>query len=80
MSSIILSFVGSQDPYSDNTVIEGSIVTLVTHLLNINQPIKQVILLHTDTTQQNAIDTKDWLESDPANLPPRFGHQNCPPN
>ena len=70
MSSIILSFVGSQDPYSNNTEIEGSIVTLVTHLLHINQPIKQVILLHTDTTQQNAIDTKDWLESDPANLPP----------
>ena len=70
MSSIILSFVGSQDPYSNNTNQEGSIVTLVTHLLNINQPIKQVILLHTDTTQQNAIDTKDWLESDPAHLPP----------
>jgi len=70
MSSIILSFVGSQDPYSNNTEIEGSIVTLVTHLLHINQPIKQVILLHTDTTQQNAIDTKDWLESDPAHLPP----------
>lgn len=70
MSSIILSFVGSQDPYSNNTNQEGSIVTLVTHLLNINQPIKQVILLHTDTTQQNAIDTKAWLESAPANLPP----------
>ncbi|KKJ00394.1 hypothetical protein [Prochlorothrix hollandica] len=70
MSSIILSFVGSQDPYSNNTELEGSIVTLVTHLLHINQPIKQVILLHTDTTQQNAIDTKAWLESAPANLPP----------
>jgi CRISPR-associated protein (Cas_Csm6) len=70
MSSIILSFVGSQDPYSNNTNQEGSIVTLITHLLTINQPIKQVILLHTDTTTQNAIDTKEWLESNPANLSP----------
>ena len=70
MSSIILSFVGSQDPYSNNTNQEGSIVTLITHLLTINQPIRQVILLHTDTTTQNAIDTKEWLESNPANLSP----------
>ena len=70
MASIILSFVGSQDPYSNNTNQEGSIVTLVTHLLTINQPIKQVILLHTDTLTKNASDTKDWLESNPANLSP----------
>ena len=70
MSSIILSFVGSQDPYSNNTNQEGSIVTLITHLLTIHQPIKQVILLHTDTTTQNAIDTRDWLASTPANLSP----------
>ena len=70
MASIILSFVGSQDPYSNNTNQEGSIVTLVTHLLETGQGIKQVILLHTEGTQQNAIDTKEWLESDPAHLPP----------
>jgi hypothetical protein len=70
MSSIILSFVGSQDPYSNNTNQEGSIVTLVTHLLNIDQSIKEVILLHTETTEQNAIDTQDWLVSAPANLAP----------
>ena len=43
MASIILSFVGSQDPYSNNTNQEGSIVTLLTHLLETGQGIKQVM-------------------------------------
>ncbi len=66
MASIILSFVGSQDPFA-KTDTEGSIITLVKHLLQQSE-IKQVILLHTTGTTQNAIDTKEWLESDPVNL------------
>jgi hypothetical protein len=69
MASIILSFVGNQDPYSDNTAQEGSIVTLVNHLLADQNTISRVILLHTKTTGQRAIDTKAWLESAPVNLP-----------
>lgn len=67
MSSIILSFVGNQDPFSDNTSQEGSIVTLIRHLLTENHSIKRVILLHTLTTEERAELTKDWLRSE-ANL------------
>jgi hypothetical protein len=67
MASVILSFVGSQDPFA-KTDTEGSIITLVKHLLQEQAEIKQVILLHTTRTVQNAIDTKEWLESDPVNL------------
>ncbi len=69
MASIILSFVGSQDPFA-KTDTEGSIVTLVKHLLQEKTTIRQVILLHTTGTEQNAIDTKAWLESDPVNFAP----------
>lgn len=69
MASIILSFVGSQDPFA-KTDTEGSIVTLVKHLLQEQTVIKHVILLHTTGTEQNAIDTKAWLESDPVNFAP----------
>lgn len=67
MASIILSFVGSQDPFA-KTDTEGSIITLVKHLLQQQTEIKQVFLLHTSGTVQNAIDTKEWLESEPVNL------------
>lgn len=63
MASIILSFVGSQDPYSKNSD-EGSIVSLVKHLCEQKSPIKQMVLLYTEGTYQNAIDTKDWLLSE----------------
>lgn len=64
MSSIILSFVGRQDPYSDNTHEEGSIITLVRHLLHQQCHVSRVILLYTTETQQRAQDTQDWLESE----------------
>ncbi len=69
MASIILSFVGNQDPFSDMTEQEGSIVSLVNFLLSQQQQIKHVILLYTEATQQGAIDTKAWLESAPAQVP-----------
>lgn len=64
MASIVLSFVGSQDPYSNNTEKPGSIVSLIKHLLDQQCVIKRVILLHTEATQQNAIDTQHWLTSE----------------
>ena len=67
MSSIILSFVGQQDPFA-KTNSEGSIITLINHLIQQHQPIKRVILLYTDTTKLGAIDTQDWLTST-LNLP-----------
>lgn len=63
MGSIILSFVGNQDPFSGTTDHEGSIVSLVKHLVAENNPIKNVLLLHTQSTSQGSIDTRDWLES-----------------
>lgn len=68
MSSIILSFVGKQDPYSDSTHEEGSIITLVRHLLGQQCQVSRVILLYTTETKQRAQDTQDWLESE-LNLP-----------
>lgn len=61
--SILLSFVGHQDPYSEKTNQEGSIVTLAKFLVK-QQPIKRVLLLYTEDFQQRAIDTKDWLHSE----------------
>jgi hypothetical protein len=70
MASIILSFVGNQDPVSDNTGEEGSIVTLVRHLLQEqNTTIKHILLLHTQETQDRAELTKGWLEDEPIKLP-----------
>lgn len=68
MASIIVSFVGRQDPYSDNTTTEGSIVTLVRHLLQEQCLIRRVILLHTADTEMEARDTKDWLMMAPLEL------------
>ncbi len=62
MASIILSFVGSQDPESKNTKEEGSIVTLIRHLLNQKYQIKKILLLHTQDTYDNAILTQEWLK------------------
>jgi hypothetical protein len=67
MASIILSFVGQQDPFA-KTETEGSIVTLVRHLLATQHTLKRVFLLHTDSTRQNAIDTQQWLASEVTTL------------
>jgi hypothetical protein len=67
MASIILSFVGSQDPHSKYDD-EGSIVSLFKHLCEQQRSLKHMLLLYTDGTQQNAIDTKDWLLSETADL------------
>ena len=61
MASIILSFVGNQDPESKQTREEGSIVTLIRHLFKLENEIKKVFLLHTIDTKDNAYLTKDWL-------------------
>lgn len=62
MSSIILSFVGQQDPFSGNTKHEGSIVSLIKHLLDQNQQIKHVFLLATQGTEPGGKETQEWLE------------------
>jgi len=67
-SSIVLSFVGQQDPYSENTNQEGSIATLIRHLLDQKYNIRRVILLHTQDVAQKASDTKHWLQDKPFNL------------
>lgn len=61
MASIVLSFVGSQDPYSDKNKQEGSIVTLIRNLLEQKQTIKKILLLYTTGTQTQAELTREWL-------------------
>ncbi len=63
MTSIVLSFVGNQDPGTDKNDQEGSIVSLTNHLLEQNQEIERVILLYTHGTQEAANFTKEWLLS-----------------
>jgi hypothetical protein len=63
MASIILSFVGNQDPFAVGDR-EGSIVTLVRHLIAQKQQIKHVLLLATNGTKQGSLDTKEWLHTD----------------
>ncbi len=67
MASILLSFVGQQDPFA-KTETEGSIVTLMRHLVTTEHTFKRVFLLHTDSTRQNAIDTQQWLASEVSTL------------
>lgn len=64
MASIVLSFVGNQDPYSDNTKEEGSIITLLRYLQTNNTILKKIILLHTSETQDRASLTKEWLSEE----------------
>jgi len=64
MSSVFLSFVGQQDPVSDKTREDGSIVSLIRHLLTEGQTIDHVFLLFTrgeKGTQERAELTKAWL-------------------
>ena len=65
MASIILSFVGQQDPFSGTTNDEGSIVSLVKYLiLEKDRKIKHILLLATDGTLAGAKDTQEWLNSE----------------
>jgi len=64
MASIVLSFVGNQDPYSNHTQEEGSIITLLKFLAAHPVTIKKVVLLHTEGTAQNAQDTRDYITSE----------------
>lgn len=68
-SSIVLSFVGNQDPYSEKTNEQGSIATLIGHLLDQNYSLRRVILLYTEDMFEKASDTKHWLQDKPFNLP-----------
>jgi hypothetical protein len=71
MPSIILSFVGQQDPVSDNTREDGSIVSLLRHLVAQQNPIQQIILLYTTGprgTQDRAELTQGWLTDAPFQL------------
>ena len=61
MSSILISFVGNQDPASEATNEPGSIVSLVKHLLEDARTISRIILLYTLGTKEAANDTKEWL-------------------
>ncbi|WP_416672135.1 hypothetical protein [Egbenema bharatensis] len=63
MGSVILSFVGNQDPFAKQNT-EGSIVSLVRYLKSEHYSIDHVVLLHTQRTQINAIDTQQWLLAD----------------
>jgi len=64
MASFVLSFVGSQDPYSKQTNEEGSIVTLLNFLAQRSTPLKKVVLLYTSGTADNARDTRVYIESE----------------
>ena len=64
MASIILSFVGTQDPYSDRTNEEGSIVTFVKHLSAQNNNITHIFLLFTQDLQERAEITQQWLKEE----------------
>ncbi|MEA5537028.1 hypothetical protein [Crocosphaera sp. XPORK-15E] len=64
MASIILSFVGKQDPASESTNEEGSIVTLIRHLLKSDCSIKKVLLLYSEDTKGNALLTQEWLQQE----------------
>jgi hypothetical protein len=64
MASILLSFVGSQDPYSGNNNQEGSIVTLTRHLISQNIEISKLLLLYTNDLTAQAELTQEWLHSE----------------
>lgn len=64
MGSFVLSFVGSQDPYSKHTNEEGSIVTLLNFLVQRSTPLKKVVLLYTNGTAENARETQIYIASE----------------
>ncbi|MFN5864590.1 MAG: hypothetical protein ACK451_22060 [Pseudanabaena sp.] len=63
MASIVLSFVGQQDPFGSKTG-EGSIVTLIRALASQGTVIKRAILIYTEGTATGARETKEWLMSE----------------
>ncbi|MFM7888420.1 MAG: hypothetical protein ACKPCM_17395 [Pseudanabaena sp.] len=63
MASIVLSFVGQQDPFGSKTG-EGSIVTLIRALVSQGTVIKRAILIYTEGTATGAKETKEWLVSE----------------
>ncbi|MFN9860245.1 MAG: hypothetical protein ACK556_19490, partial [Pseudanabaena sp.] len=63
MASIVLSFVGQQDPFGSKTG-EGSIVTLIRALVSQETVIKKVVLIYTEGTATGARETKEWLMSE----------------
>jgi hypothetical protein len=72
MTSILLSFVGQQDPVSDKTREDGSIVSLVRHLMAERQGLERIMLLYTTGdkgTYDRAELTKAWLMEAPLSLP-----------
>ncbi len=60
MASIILSFVGQQDPFGKETG-EGSIVTLVRDLVAQGKAIKRAVLIYTEKTATGARETREWI-------------------
>ncbi len=64
MASIILSFVGTQDPYSDRTNEEGSIVTFVKYLAAQKNDISHIFLLFTQDLHERAEITQQWLKEE----------------
>lgn len=61
MSTILLSFVGKQDPYSPKNNEDGSILTIVKHLANSEQATVKAILIHTQGTLAEAELTAELL-------------------
>jgi hypothetical protein len=68
MASILISFVGQQDPVSDKTKEDGSIVSLVQTLIAADNVIKHIFLLHTSDTADRAELTQGWLQEPPYHL------------
>ena len=63
MASIILSFVGNQDPFSKFDD-EGPLVSFLRHMLTNRHEISKVMLLYTEGTKKGAFDTRDWMSTE----------------
>ncbi|QQE67391.1 hypothetical protein GFS31_41040 (plasmid) [Leptolyngbya sp. BL0902] len=73
MASVLISFVGNQDPVSDGTREDGSIISLVRHLMANQQAVQRVILLYTtgaSGTAERAELTQGWLTDAPFHFAP----------
>ncbi|NCO74666.1 MAG: hypothetical protein GW856_05380 [Cyanobacteria bacterium] len=64
MTTILISFVGTQDPYSDKNKKNGSILTLTKYLLDQKEEIKKSILLYTQDLETQAELTKECLQQE----------------
>jgi hypothetical protein len=63
MASIVLSFVGQQDPFGKQTG-EGSLVTLFRSLIDRGAEIKKALFIYTEGTANGAKETKEWIVSE----------------